>query len=121
MLLKGDVSNPVFARTGRRNGRYVIAALGNRPFTAYSSADAAKFRDCLFENSLSLGSVRRIFGSVRSIINLVVQEQGIEGTNAFSRTYMPQGMTKRKYSPLLRLRSRHFSRIAKIKTMKPAG
>ena len=45
LLLKGDVTNPVFARTARRNGRYVIAALGNRPITAYSSADAAKFRD----------------------------------------------------------------------------
>ena len=49
LLLKGHVSNPVFARTARRNGRYVIAALGNRPITAYSSADAAKFRDYLFE------------------------------------------------------------------------
>ena len=34
LLLKGGVTNPVFARTARRNGRYVIAALGNRPITA---------------------------------------------------------------------------------------
>jgi integrase len=100
LLLKGGVTNPVFARTARRNGRYVIAALGNRPITAYSSADAAKFRDCLFENCLSLGSVRRIFGSVRSIINLVMREQGIEGANAFARTYMPERNGQKKRLPI---------------------
>ena len=100
LLLKGDATNPVFVRTARRNGRYVIAALGNRPITAYSSADAAKFRDYLFENSLSLGSVRRIFGSVRSIINLVMREQGIEGTNAFSGTYMPQRYDQKERQPI---------------------
>jgi len=100
LLLKGGVTNPVFARTARRNGRYVIAALGNRPITAYSSADAAKFRDYLFENGLSLGSVRRIFGSVRSIINLVMREQGIEGAKAFARTYMPERNGQKERLPI---------------------
>ena len=100
LLLKGGVTNPVFARTARRNGRYVIAALGNRPITAYSSVDAAKFRDYLFENGLSLGSVRRIFGSVRSIINLVMREQGIEGANAFARTYMPERNGQKERLPI---------------------
>ena len=100
LLLKGGVTNPVFARTARRNGRYVIAALGNRPITAYSSADAAKFRDYLFENGLSLGSVRRIFGSVTSIINLVMREQGIEGANAFARTYMPERNGQKERLPI---------------------
>jgi hypothetical protein len=47
------------------------------------------FRDHLFGKGLSLGSVKRIFGSVRSIINLVMREHGIEGSNAFAKTYMP--------------------------------
>ena len=100
LLLKGGVTNPVFARTARRNGRYVIAALGNRPITAYSSADAAKFRDYLLENGLSLGSVRRIFGSVRSIINLVMREQGIEGANVFATTYMPERNGQKERLPI---------------------
>ncbi|MDA8896549.1 hypothetical protein N9I70_00680 [Alphaproteobacteria bacterium] len=100
LLLKGDATNPVFARTARRNGRYVITALSNRPITAYSSADAAKFRDYLFDKGLSLGSVRRIFGSVRSIINLVMREQGIEGANAFSGTYMPQRYDQKERQPI---------------------
>ena len=100
LILKGGVTNPVFAKTARRNGRYVITALSNRPITAYSSADAAKFRDYLFDKGLSLGSVRRIFGSVRSIINLVMREQGIEGTNAFSGTYMPQRYDQKERQPI---------------------
>jgi integrase len=100
LILKGGVTNPVFARTARRNGRYVITALSNRPITAYSSADAAKFLDYLFDKGLSLGSVRRIFSSVRSIINLVMREQGIEGTNAFSGTYMPQRYDQKERQPI---------------------
>ena len=100
LILKGGVTNPVFAKTARRNGRYVITALSNRPINAYSSADAAKFQDYLFDKSRSLGSVRRIFGSVRSIINLVMREQGIEGTNAFTGTYMPQRYDQKERQPI---------------------
>ena len=42
--------------------------MGNRPITSSSSSDAADLRDHLFDKGLSLGSVKRIFGSVRSII-----------------------------------------------------
>jgi integrase len=89
LRLKADKQTPTFIRAAKRNGRYVAEALGNRPITSYSSSDAAAFRDHLFGKGLSLGSVKRIFGSVRSIINLVMREQGIEGSNAFARTYMP--------------------------------
>ena len=44
--------------------------------------------------------MRRIFGSVRSIINLAMREQGIEGTNAFARTYMPQRYDQKERQPI---------------------
>jgi integrase len=87
--LKASNDSPTFVRAAKRSGKYVVKALGNRPITAYSSADAAAFRDHLIESGLSMGSVKRIFGSVRSIINLVLREYGIEGSNAFSQTFMP--------------------------------
>ena len=90
LRLKADKQTPTFIRAAKRNGRYVAEALGNRPITSYSSSDAAAFRDHLFSKDLSLGSVKRIFGSVRSIINLVMREHGIEGSNAFAKTYMPE-------------------------------
>ena len=89
LQLKASKDSPTFIRAAKRNSRYVVEALGNRPITAYASSDAAAFRDHLFAKGLSLGSVKRIFGSVRSIINLAMLEYGIEGNNAFAKTYMP--------------------------------
>ena len=57
---------------------------------AHPSSDAAAFRDYLFDKGLALGRVKRIFGSVRSIVNLVMQEHGIKGANGFAKTYMPE-------------------------------
>ena len=89
LRLKAEKQTPTFIRAAKRNGRYVAEALGNRPITSYSSSDTAAFRDYLFHKGLALGSVKRIFGSVRSIINLVMLEHGIEGSNGFAKTYMP--------------------------------
>jgi len=89
LQLKASKDSPTFIRGAKRNSRYVVEALGNKPITAYASSDAAAFRDHLFAKGLSLGSVKRIFGSVRSIIDLVMLEYGIEGNNAFAKTYMP--------------------------------
>ena len=90
LCLKSEKHSPTFIRAARRNGKYVAEALGNRPITSYSSSDAAAFRDYLFAKGLSVGSVKRIFGSVRSMINLVMLEHGIDGNNAFAKTYMPE-------------------------------
>ena len=51
--------------------------LMHRPFGTICST-----KDCRL-------AVQLIFGSVRSIINLVMREHGIEGSNAFAKTYMP--------------------------------
>ena len=82
-------SDKTFIRTAMRNGEYVSKVLGNRPITSYSTLDAAKFRDWCFEQGMNINTVKRVFASVRSIINLVMREHGIEGSNAFSGTYMP--------------------------------
>jgi len=82
-------SDKTFIRTAMRNGEYVSKVLGNRPITSYSTLDAAKFRDWCFEQGMNINTVKRVFAPVRSIINLVMREHGIEGSNAFSGTYMP--------------------------------
>ena len=69
---------------------------------SYSSSGAATFRDHLFGKGLSLGSVKRILGSVRSIINLVIREQGIEGSNALVRTYLPDRHDSQGRQPVRR-------------------
>ena len=79
----------IFVRTARRNGGYVAKLLGNRPITSYSTAEAAQFRDWCFDKGMGLNTVKRVFASVRSVINLNIREYGLEGNNAFSGTYMP--------------------------------
>ena len=90
-----------FIRTARRNGEYVSKVLGNRPITSYSSSEAAQFRDWCFGQGMNINTVKRVFASVRSIINLTMREHGIEGSNAFSGTFMPDrdDVTRRKPIP----------------------
>ena len=89
LKLKGEGKNKLFVRTANRSIKYVIELLGDLPIDAYSSKDASKFRDQLLDRGLLISSVKRIFSSIRSIINLSISEEGISCINAFSKTYMP--------------------------------
>ena len=96
----------VFIQAVKRNTGYVIRCLGDRPINKYSSSDAASFRDWLFDRHLSSSSVRRIFNTVKAIINLTMREFGIEGQNPFSHTFMPKksDITERKPVPIEKLK-----------------
>ena len=88
LRLKGEGKDKIFVRAANRNIKYVIEVLGNLPIDEYSSKDAAKFRDFLLDRGLMISSVKRIFSSIRSIINLSITEEGISCINAFSKTYI---------------------------------
>ena len=90
LKLKGEGKDKIFVRAANRNIKYVIELLGNLPIDEHSSKDAAKFRDYLLDRGLLISSVKRIFSSIRSIINLSITEEGIGCINAFSKTYMPE-------------------------------
>jgi len=89
LKLKGEGKNKLFVRTANRSIKYVIELLGDLPIDEYNSKDASKFRDYLLDKGLLISSVKRIFSSIRSIINLSISEEGISCINAFSKTYMP--------------------------------
>ena len=74
LRLKGRDRDKVFHRTARRNIKYVIKAIGNKNIKDISSSDGAKFRDWLLNKGLSINTVKRIFSSVRSIINIAISE-----------------------------------------------
>ena len=90
LRLKGQTKDKTFIRTAARNVEYIIKVLGNRPIKSYSSFDASKFRDWLMEQGMSLSTVKRVFSSVKAIINLTIQEHGLNINNPFSKTYMPE-------------------------------
>ena len=87
--LKGEGKDKIFVRAANRSIKYVIELMGDLPIDVYSSKDASKFRDYLLDRGLLISSVKRIFSSIRSIINLSISEEGINCINAFSKTYMP--------------------------------
>ena len=90
LKLKGDGKDKTFIRGANRNIKYVIKLLGDLPIDDYNSKDASKFRDNLLDKGLLISSVKRVFSSIRSIINLSITEEGINCINAFSKTYMPE-------------------------------
>ena len=90
LRLKGQGKDKTFIRTANRNIEYIVKVLGNKSIRSYSSVDASKFRDWLMEQRMSLSTVKRVFSSVKAIINLTIQEHGLDINNPFSKTYMPE-------------------------------
>ena len=100
LKLKGIDKDKTFIRTANRNTEYVIQVLGNKSVTAYSSSEAAEFRDWLINKGMGKSTVKRVFSSIRSIINLTITEKGLEGTNGFLGTFIPEGLEEKKRKPI---------------------
>ena len=90
LRLKGEGKDKTFIRTANRNIEYIVKVLGNKAIKLYTSIDASKFRDWLIEDGMSISTVKRVFSSVKAIINLTIQELGLDINNPFSKTYMPE-------------------------------
>ena len=89
LRLKGVGKDKVFIRTANRNTGYVTKLLGDRPISSYSSNEAAQFRDWCIDRGMGIKTVKRVFSSIRAIINLAIAEEGLNCSNAFARTYFP--------------------------------
>ena len=89
LRLKGKGKDKTFVRTANRNIEYIIKVLGNRAIKTYSTNDAGKFRDWLIEQGMSNSTVKRVFSSIRAIINLAINEFGLNILNQFSKVYLP--------------------------------
>ena len=93
LRLKGDGKDKVFIRAAQRNAASVIEVLGDRPINDYASSEAGKLRDALLDRGLAVTSIKRMFGSIKAIVNLSMAEHGIEGRNPFSSIHMPEETT----------------------------
>lgn len=99
LRIKGN-DDRIFVRTAQRNGNYVARLLGNGPITSYATSEVAQFRDWCLDKGMNINSVKRVFASVRSIITLKIRDYGLDGTNAFSGAYMPDGFDAPKRKPI---------------------
>mgnify|MGYP002701155583 CR=1 FL=1 len=67
----------------------MIKLLCNKPIKSYTSNEAVEFHDWLIEQGMSYSTVKRVFSSVRAIINLAINEFGLNILNPFSKVYLP--------------------------------
>jgi integrase len=100
LRLKGVNKGKVFRRGAERNIQSVVGVLSDRPLDEYSSSDAAAYRDYLLKRGLTTNSVKRNFATIRSVINLAIQEHGLECRNAFSKVYLPDLDDAKKREPI---------------------
>ena len=63
-------------------------------------SDASLFRDYLFERGMSSASVKRVFASVKSIINLAIREHGLGCSNVFAGAFIPDDAASAKRLPI---------------------
>ena len=86
----------MFWPIANRNIEYAIKVLVDHPIASYTSAEAAKFRNWLMEQGMGMKTVKRVFATVRAIINLDISEEGLDCTNAFAKTYFPENGVEAK-------------------------
>ena len=107
LRLKAGGKDKVFTRTATRNTDYVINLLGDRPISSYSSSEAAQFRDWCLKQGMTVRTVKRVFASIRAIVNIAITEHGYDCSNAFSKTFFPEdeNVSKRKSIPIENIRA----------------
>lgn len=100
LQLKGAGKNRLFHSLTKRNVGYVEECLGNRPLDLYSTADAATFRDWLASRGMASATVKRVFSTVKAVVNFAVSEMGLDIKNAFSGVYLPNNNDAIKRMPV---------------------
>ena len=98
--LKGSGKTKLFFASSQRSMRYLTDCLGHDDLAVLEVSDAGRFRDYLFDRGMSSSSVKRVFSSVRAVINLAIREQGLSINNVFSGTFIPDDETKTQRSPI---------------------
>ena len=98
--LKGTGKSNLFFKVSTRSIRYLQECLGHNKIVNLKPADAGLFRDFLFNRGMSSSSVKRVFSSVRAIMNLAIKEHGLAMTNVFNGTFIPEDDKRKERLPV---------------------
>ena len=79
----------LFIRTADQITGCVTKLLGDRPIGSHSFNEASQFRDWCIEQGMGIKTVKRVFASVRAIINLAISVEWFDCSHAFAKTYFP--------------------------------
>ena len=88
LAVKGRGKGELFFTHITRSINYLKSCLGCRSLDQYTSADAAKLRDCFISRGLGSASVHRNFGSIKAVINFVILEKGLSCSNPVNGVYV---------------------------------
>ena len=83
-----------------RNKRYLLECLGDEQVEDLSPLAGAKFRDHLIEKELSSASIRRVFSTIKAVVNLCISEHGLTIKNPFKGVYIPEVGIVKKRQPI---------------------
>ena len=100
LRLKGTGRSKTFFQGAHRSIEYLKDAGGNKPINDMHPSDASVFRDHLFDKGMSSASVKRVFASVKSVINLAIREHGLNCTNVFAGAFIPDDAASAKRLPI---------------------
>ena len=100
LRLKSVGRGSVFISTAKRNTNYVTQLLGDKAISSYSSVEAGQLRDWCIKRGMSVPTVKRVFSSIRAIINLAIAERGLECRNPFANTFFPDDDNVQSRQPI---------------------
>ena len=100
LKLKGHGRGKTFFQGAQRSIEYLKDACANKLINDMHPSDASLFRDHLFERGMSSASVKRVFASVKSIINLAIREHGLLCSDVFAGAFIPDDAASAKRLPI---------------------
>jgi integrase len=89
LKLKGDNKGKNFHIQTTRSIEYFVKATRKKSLADISTKDATKFRDWLIKKGLKMSSLHRYYSGVRTVINFIISESGIEIRNPLLGVYLP--------------------------------
>ena len=89
LKLKSDGRSQTFFQATSRAVDYLKQSTAVEQIDEFNPKHASAFRDFLIARGMTSTSVRRVFVTVRTIINLTIREYGLNCKNVFSDVYIP--------------------------------
>jgi hypothetical protein len=100
LRLKRQARGSTFVTSTHRSIRYLIDCVGDIPLAELHANHASRFRDHLTGKGLTTASIKRIFATVKAVINLGITEFGLEAQNVFASVYLPDGGQSKARMPI---------------------
>lgn len=89
LKLKISGRSQTFFQATTRAVAYLKQSTSDDQIDHFSPEHASAFHDLLIERGMTSTSGRRVFGTLRAIINLTIRESGLSCKNAFADVYIP--------------------------------